>query len=703
MCTTCMSSFADSAEMGRGEITNQERYASQNSNTTAINKCTPAEVQNNQAILNTCNSKWSSWGIDPAPPASELRDPNNCSSLVSTGTLQGCADAIIALPIFMAELGARAMIATLPTDKNTLAFVSQHGSQEEINAFLGNEFMEETCGISKATEANYVSLKCEQSTFTNSHTASTEASSACRQQGLAEIQAAAACRKKPETRAKYRAVSADIRARGLAIKTSQDEKRRLEEQFQSDLAEIKNDCRVYMNPLHGSMLKYLAPFRYLAKEAQNIAAPRASEVQLFNDCVETKTRGNIELRQALEKQSMGLMAQIAGSFSALKCYNERERKKLMCEVALGVMTGGAGISAALARKLGPGALSGARRFTGRGKNITSTADDAVANTVPSSINNTVARNAQLNDTDRIAAAQDMTGRRFTAFEQQSLLDAHNVGANRAGAGVGNYTQAEIAEKTRILREAGFSQEERRRLMEAGIAGRPVAGGTTNTGTVLTGNYTTDIYGRRFAETVPYRRPAGYPASATDAQIRRNLNAVQSRRTILDENPSQPDNARLLAGTIQEQQRLRTGTTEMTDELRTLYRKEAENLDSHFNSSTPNGRNRDPLDVSNAYAEYASTLPPGPQRQAAIQRSADYREKYSSTDAHRREQARMQPRPGTGGERVTDASVHANDYSSLREHARTVGDPLARARAQAQMEAIAHYAQSQGWNMRFFSP
>ncbi len=84
---------------------------------------------------------------------------------------------------------------------------------------------------------------------------------------------------------------------------------------------------------------------------------------------------------------------------------------------------------------------------------------------------TLRRNGALTDPQREAAAQSRLGRGLTSSERDAVIEAHNVGADRPGSGIGNYTQAEISEKARILREAGFSASERRALMEDGIAGR----------------------------------------------------------------------------------------------------------------------------------------------------------------------------------------------------------------------------------------
>ncbi len=87
---------------------------------------------------------------------------------------------------------------------------------------------------------------------------------------------------------------------------------------------------------------------------------------------------------------------------------------------------------------------------------------------------TLRRNGILNDADRISAAESRLGRGLTSVEKDALIEAHNVGANRVGAGIGNYTQAEIAQKARILRNAGLSPADTRRLMEDGIAGSMVS-------------------------------------------------------------------------------------------------------------------------------------------------------------------------------------------------------------------------------------
>lgn len=73
-------------------------------------------------------------------------------------------------------------------------------------------------------------------------------------------------------------------------------------------------------------------------------------------------------------------------------------------------------------------------------------------------------------------AETVLNRPLSERESNALEAAHHVGAGEIGkdgknlASINNYTDAHIREKARILKEGGFNGEERRRLIEAGIAG-----------------------------------------------------------------------------------------------------------------------------------------------------------------------------------------------------------------------------------------
>lgn len=61
--------------------------------------------------------------------------------------------------------------------------------------------------------------------------------------------------------------------------------------------------------------------------------------------------------------------------------------------------------------------------------------------------------------------------KFSEKQERAILQAHKVGEDRPGAGVFKYDPKEISEKTRILREAGFDEEQTRALLKSGLAGR----------------------------------------------------------------------------------------------------------------------------------------------------------------------------------------------------------------------------------------
>lgn len=78
----------------------------------------------------------------------------------------------------------------------------------------------------------------------------------------------------------------------------------------------------------------------------------------------------------------------------------------------------------------------------------------------------VIANSQLSDVDRIVKAQEVIGRKFSEGEQKGILRAHHTGEST----VYNYTKPELRKKAKVMKEVGISSEERRVLMENGIAG-----------------------------------------------------------------------------------------------------------------------------------------------------------------------------------------------------------------------------------------
>jgi hypothetical protein len=80
--------------------------------------------------------------------------------------------------------------------------------------------------------------------------------------------------------------------------------------------------------------------------------------------------------------------------------------------------------------------------------------------------------------ERRILAEGFLGRELSKREGVAVYSAHVVGHGELGkdgsnlARIGNYTEQQIADKARILSNAGFSIEERRVLMETGVTGTP---------------------------------------------------------------------------------------------------------------------------------------------------------------------------------------------------------------------------------------
>jgi hypothetical protein len=83
--------------------------------------------------------------------------------------------------------------------------------------------------------------------------------------------------------------------------------------------------------------------------------------------------------------------------------------------------------------------------------------------------------SRLDNPGRIRAAQSALGRPLTESQRSALISAHNVAPER---GFGTYTQADLLEKTRLLRDAGFTNEEAELLLRQGLAGQYVSGSVT---------------------------------------------------------------------------------------------------------------------------------------------------------------------------------------------------------------------------------
>jgi hypothetical protein len=78
---------------------------------------------------------------------------------------------------------------------------------------------------------------------------------------------------------------------------------------------------------------------------------------------------------------------------------------------------------------------------------------------------------------RVEMAEGLLGRKVSAEQSKALDEAHRVGAGEVGAnggpaGLGNYTKAQLKKKAEILEKSGFSEAERRMLIESEAVGSP---------------------------------------------------------------------------------------------------------------------------------------------------------------------------------------------------------------------------------------
>ena len=76
---------------------------------------------------------------------------------------------------------------------------------------------------------------------------------------------------------------------------------------------------------------------------------------------------------------------------------------------------------------------------------------------------------------RLNEAESLLGRNLDRNQRDAVIQAHEVGRGEVGrdgtpARIGNYTQAHLHQKARILKEQGFREGEIRTLMENGIVG-----------------------------------------------------------------------------------------------------------------------------------------------------------------------------------------------------------------------------------------
>jgi hypothetical protein len=85
----------------------------------------------------------------------------------------------------------------------------------------------------------------------------------------------------------------------------------------------------------------------------------------------------------------------------------------------------------------------------------------------------VKKNATLTDAQRTAKLNEYLktqGRSLTSAQADALIKAHNIGETKSGSSVYKYTEDEIQQKIKVLREAGLRSEDIYYTLKSGLAG-----------------------------------------------------------------------------------------------------------------------------------------------------------------------------------------------------------------------------------------
>lgn len=314
-----------------------------------IKSCTANQISQNLKIRKDCKSNWKQLGLEEPPAEGELRSLKECSgSLIKSESIEGCTDALLALPILISETAALGVVAmALEPAKDSFIYVYQNGTLNEIKAYLSNEFFREMCELAPSDINAFPSTECPDA---ESHI-NLNAHQQCRAQALKTIDQAKKCHRAQRTA--YKAKVTEINKTAMEIFNAREKSRRIEIQSAEKLKSIRESCGPSLNPFGSVSGPYITPSHAIARGAkalQNLVYPNDQEVESFNKCVNKNTMDDPELRAELIESSNGLIEQIIGYANSMHCFNLRERSAMKCHVAKVVYTGGGAVLAKSAIK-----------------------------------------------------------------------------------------------------------------------------------------------------------------------------------------------------------------------------------------------------------------------------------------------------------------------------------------------------------------
>ncbi len=312
--------------------------------------CSGEESAKNIEILQYCNDNWDRWGVTEKPPKEELISPTSCPS-TSSSALNGCADALMAFPVLLGEMTIVGLVKLAPEDKQSLAYIAQNGSLQDMQAHYSAEFLrtKANCGLGSAEEdQRHMNKNCTQNLADNS----ADRKEACNK-ALDTVRAAVTCRRSPETRALYKQHKDEIVADAQKLYNQKLDRENTKKEKKASLENLKNKCGPIMNPYSESYTKmFLNPLRYIGQATANFVKPDPSAVAKYNKCIADNSKDDPEFQDKLKKSGGSLVDSMTGNIESLKCYRKDLQIKFKCEIAAAVISGGAGGAVLAAKKLG---------------------------------------------------------------------------------------------------------------------------------------------------------------------------------------------------------------------------------------------------------------------------------------------------------------------------------------------------------------
>jgi hypothetical protein len=325
------------------ELTESASMEDGNSASIKIDACTTEQKEENEEIIRHCETNWKKWGFSEKPPLDELLSATTCHSS-SNNTIKGCEQALMSLPVLFGEIAVIGMVKLTPADKQSLPYLSQNGTLQDMQAYYANQYLREKCLLgSTEDDTRFIDSNCYKPSVEKID---------CNPY-LEKVRKAMQCRNSPATRRWYKSnEKLAVINPAQKLYKEQMERKAAEMRHKDELSKLKAVCGPIMNPYSETYKKiFLHPLRYLGTNSANFIKPNSETVEKYNKCILDNSKGNTALQNELQKNGSGLIGSVLGSFESLKCYRKDIQAQLKCEVAMAIASGGTAIGLATLKKL----------------------------------------------------------------------------------------------------------------------------------------------------------------------------------------------------------------------------------------------------------------------------------------------------------------------------------------------------------------